>query len=724
MTTPMRQITAGCILILLCAAPLLAQDARQLYEFKFKDPKKDGWFDTLQDKYLWFKVKKGYHAFDAYTGKPMWSHKELPDFDGKYSLEIAEEYLIYSTKKGANRLDVVTGKLDWSTTLEKLKFKNVDRSWWTDHGRLFQIKNNFTMLDLDTGEEKWFIPLKPSSHIAKRGLPWFYENGDNLLFLTKDGPALIDARTGETRYTVKEKYNGKVDPFIQLDNQLMFFYKKRISLVDLASATETMSIEGKVEEASSFKTIKIGGKTYVFFGFNNRMIAFDGDSGGKLWETAEDSVEGSVRWVSKGTDGSVLIVTLRSDKFGKDAGTWLKMYSFNADSGAINWSQMIGYSQMASVFVNQAFSSDPGVLRGMDVGIWFEEPIVDGDNLIFMMKSLMSGDPVTLERTESQGFISINTRTGKVNYQAKFPVLDLKGKGYPGLGVGPLHDGNDAYPGTTIIGNALIAPGFGTLNAVDKSTGAFLWQTETPGIVTDITNDNGTLLCQIGKMVTSATHEQGKIKTTGFGVKPYGFISVDANSGKINWSATDFKIDPTQALAATVDEGVLYGSDGETLYALSLADGKFKWQFDIKKAGKAGKITGDKAWAVKEEVTHGYNTIYYEWSNPRRILRPEYLGTHFVVFGDKAIIRVNKDGKLAWTHKWKYDPDQKNLLFDPVFVGANDDVVYACKGFYGIDGKSGELLWEDKDVKGEFTQVADDLLVVRKKDKVKGYSLK
>ena len=583
---------------------------------------------------------------------------------------------------------------------------------------------------LRRSQEKWFIPLKPNSNIAnKRGLPFFHELGDNFLFMTKDGPALIDARTGETRYTVKEKFNDKVDPVVMLDNQLMFFYKKRISLVDIGSATETMTIEGKVEEASAFETAKIGGKTYVFFGFNNRMIAFDGDTGAKLWETAEGSVEGSVRWLGTGVDGSVLIVTLRSDKFGKDAGTWLKLYSFNADSGNINWSQMIGYGQGASVFVNKAFSSDPGVMRGMDVGIWFEEPIVDGDNVIFLMKSALSGDPVTLEREESQGYISVNTRTGKVNYQAKFQILDIKGKGYGGLRVGALHDVNDAYPGTTVIGNALVAPGFGTLNAVDKSTGAFLWQTETPGIVTNIINENGTLLCQIGKSVTSATMEEGgKIKTTGFGVKPYGFISVDAKTGKTNWSNTEFKIDPTEALAATVDDNVLYGCDGERLYALSLADGQFKWQFDIKKDGKAGKITGDKAWAVKvdKSVFHGFGstTTTTRWSDPRRILRPEYLGTHFIVFADKAIIRVNKDGKLAWTHKWKYDPDQKNLLFDPTFAGANDDIVYACKGFYGIDGKTGETLWEDKDVKGEFTQVADDLLVVRKKDKVKGFSLK
>jgi hypothetical protein len=34
------------------------------------------------------------------------------------------------------------------------------------------------------------------------------------------------------------------------------------------------------------------------------------------------------------------------------------------------------------------------------------------------------------------------------------------------------------------------------------------------------------------------------------------------------------------------------------------------------------------------------------------------------------------------------------------------------------------LQWGDKDVKGEFTFVADDLLIVRKKDQVHGYSFK
>lgn len=181
-------------------------------------------------------------------------------------------------------------------------------------------------------------------------------------------------------------------------------------------------------------------------------------------------------------------------------------------------------------------------------------------------------------------------------------------------------------------------------------------------------------------------------------------------------------------MASHVDANVLYGCDGEKLYALSLADGKFKWQFDIKKDGKAGKITGDKAWAVKVEKSSfsGFGsttTTTTTWSDPRRILRAENRGSHFIVFGEKAIIRVEKDGTLVWTHQWNYDPDQKNLQFDPTFVGANDDIVYACKGFHGIDGKTGEVKWADKDVVGEFHLVTDDLLVVEHKDKVRGYSL-
>jgi len=676
---------------------------------------------------MWFRVKDGYHMFDARSGKAMWSHKKLPDFDGKYTLEISEEYLLYSTKKGAARLDLKSGKVDWSIALDNVKFKDVNNSWWTDYGRLFQIKKSFTLLDVENGKELWSVALEPKFDLAdKRGLDWLYDFGDRLLVLAKDGPVILDAKTGKTLLSIKGKYNGKADPVVSLDNQLMFFFDKRITLVDLATNKETISIEGKVEETSAFETIEIGGKTYVFFGFNNTLVAFDSDNGQKVWQTPEGSVEGSVRWLQAGPDSdSVLIITLRADKFGKDAGTWLKMYSLNVNTGAINWSQMIGYSQLASVFVNKAFNAEPSAVRGLDVSIWFEEPIVDGDNLIFLIKGLVLGDPVTLKRDDSAGFLSINTRTGKVNYQAKFEILDPKGKGYGGLAVGPLHDFNDAYPDPIEMGNLVIAAGLGTLNGVDKSSGNIVWQTETPGIVTDITQTDGALLCQIGKMIVNTAMEKaGEVKTKATGVKPYGFVSVDIKTGKTNWSATDFKVDPTMALAATVDAGILYGSDGETLYALSLADGKYKWKFDIKKDGKAGKITGDKAWAVDVEVNHSYNTITTTWSNPRRVLRPEYRGTHFIVFGDKQIIRINKDGKLAWSHKWKYTPKHTSLLLDPTFYGANDNITYACNGFVGLDGKTGEVKWFDKDVKGEFTLITDELLVVRKKDKVKGFSLK
>jgi|GEM_PF-4838205 len=42
MKTNFRRLTAGILLLLISAPPLLAQDANQLYEFKFKDPKNDG----------------------------------------------------------------------------------------------------------------------------------------------------------------------------------------------------------------------------------------------------------------------------------------------------------------------------------------------------------------------------------------------------------------------------------------------------------------------------------------------------------------------------------------------------------------------------------------------------------------------------------------------------------------------------------------------------------
>ena len=126
--------------------------------------------------------------------------------------------------------------------------------------------------------------------------------------------------------------------------------------------------------------------------------------------------------------------------------------------------------QGASVFVNKAFSADPGSWRGLDIGIWFEEPIVDGDNLIFLMKSPICGDPVTLERKDWQGYISINTRTGTINYQAKFQIFQPKGKGHSGLGAGPLHDPNDVYPGTIVVGNTLIAPGLETLSTRPRAS--------------------------------------------------------------------------------------------------------------------------------------------------------------------------------------------------------------------------------------------------------------
>ena len=80
MRMSVRFLASCVVLIALGTLPLAAQDANQLYEFKFKPPGKDGYFDTLQEKYIWFRVKKGFHLFDAYTGEQKWAQDELPDF--------------------------------------------------------------------------------------------------------------------------------------------------------------------------------------------------------------------------------------------------------------------------------------------------------------------------------------------------------------------------------------------------------------------------------------------------------------------------------------------------------------------------------------------------------------------------------------------------------------------------------------------------------------------
>ncbi len=714
--------------LLLSASTVMAQKSQELYEIKFKDPKKNGYFEPLQEKYFWFKVKKGFHLFDAYTGEAKWSHKELPGFDGKYTLLWKEDYLLYSTKKGVARLDVESGKIAWSTELEKLKFKDVNRYWETDHGLVVQIKNNLALLDIDNGAEKWWVEIKPSSDIAnKRGLPFFYDLGDRFLVLAKDGPVLLDAATGKTLMSIKGKYNKKAEPFVEAGKQVAFFFKDRISFVDLNAAKEIFSIEGKIEETSSFEIIESGGKSYVLFGFNKRLVAIDGDSGQKLWETPEESVEGSVRWVGPSADpGKVLIATLRVDKFGGDAGTYIKLYAIDAASGTVAWEQVIGRSALASAFVNKAFAGYG------DISIWLQDTYEEGDNRIFLIKGIWSIDPLTPERneTESQGFISVNTRTGKVNYLTRFEILHPRGKeGYSKVGVGVLNDYNNAYPDPIDDGETIIVAGHKSIAKLDKKSGELLWHAQTPGLATTMSVQGDVLLAKLGKLITTTTLEKGgQVKTKGQGFKPYGFAAIDVHSGKEIWSNTKFKIDPAEAMVAVVEDGVLYGSDGEDLYAMSMQDGSFKWRFNIKKDGGAGKITGDKAWAVKVEKSSfslmGTTTTTTTWSDPRRILRVDDRGDHFIIYGDKKIVRVGKDGKMAWAHEWKYDPNQKNLLFDPTYVGANDDIVYACKGFYGIDGKTGEIKWADKDVKGEFTQVADDLLVVRKKDKVYGYSLK
>lgn len=716
--------------ILIQAVPGLAQDAPELYDIEFKE--KESYMEVVQDRYVWFKVKNGFTMYDARSGKTMWSHKELPEFDGEFTLLWDESYLLYSTKKGVARLDVVSGELDYSVELSEFKFKDVDRFWSTDSGILLQIKNNLAMLDPATGQAPWFTPIQPNSDFANKGKPWIWDLGDRLLVLSKQGPVLLSLETGDVLWSVEDKLNKKIDEgaVTLIGDRAIIYFEKSLRILDLDHARELAMVEGKIEESTSFEVFEFGGKTYLFFGYNQKLMAFDGDTGDKLWESAEGQVEGSVRWVRESTQpGKVLLIDVRVDKFGGDAGTWLTMHSIDLATGQIGWSQLIGYSQMAAVFINKIFSQDSSARSGMDIPVWFEEPLIDGDDLVFLIKGLVLGDPLTKERNDSQGLLSIDVASGRVNYLTKFRVLPQQaGKGYMELAVMARLDPLDAYPAPQIIGDLVVAATEDGLIGVDRSSGGIRWQLEKSGLVTDMTRmADGSLLAKLGGTDVNVTLQQDKMAYSGKSVGPHGFMRLDPASGQVAWTNIDFEVDPTQAMAFAIDGDALFGCDGDRFYSLSLSSGQIQWTFDIKKQGKAGKIYGDKAWTMDMEKSVDYGitstTTTTTWSNPRRILRAEYRGTHFIAFGEKAIIRVNRDGRMAWRTEWKYANTPNSVQLDPTFVGERGDIVFAVNGFHGIDGETGQLRWSDKDVVGDFRLLGEDLLIVRYKKKLRGFSL-
>ena len=716
-----------CFLLLTFAAAM-AQEAKPLYEFDFKE--KESSIEILQDRYVWFRVKDGYHLFDALSGEAVWAHKELPEFDGRFTLNWEEDFLLYSTKAGLSRLDISTGNIAWSVELSSMKFKDVADYWETDAGVLFYGGKKLVLVDVEQGTEVWSVDIEANGDLVKAGKSWIVEADGRLLVLAEQGPVLLDVGSGQTVWSATGKFSKKTEEAVTiLDHRAILYYDKSLSIVDLALGKSLATIEGKIEESSSFEVFEHDGQVYLLFGFNKKLMAFDGNSGDLLWETAEGEVAGSVRWVQASVDpGKVLIIDLRVDKLGGDAGTWLTMHSVDLATGAIGWSQLIGYSQLASTMVNKAFSAGEGSTWGtLDISIWFEEPIVDGDNLVFLIKGLITGDPLTKERDESQGFLSINTRTGKVNYLARFEAVHpKKPSAHATLGAGLLRDPNDAYPAPLQVGSILVGVGHEGLTGVDQATGEIRWTADIgKGAATALTLlDDDVVLAKVGGMFADVTLEAGgKMKYAGKELKPYGFIAIQAATGKVLWTNVDFQLDPTQAMAANIVDDVLYGCDGDRLYAMALADGQFRWVFDIKK--QAGKIYGDKAWVVDVEKStssgFGTETTTTTWSNPRRVLQAVDRGDHFIIFGEKQILRIDNDGDLAWSYAWQYTNNYVKVDWEPQFAGGN--IVYAIDGFFGIDEETGQVQWADKEIKGDFYMVGEGIVLVRDKKKVSGFSL-
>ena len=80
-----------------------------------------------------------------------------------------------------------------------------------------------------------------------------------------------------------------------------------------------------------------------------------------------------------------------------------------------------------------------------------------------------------------------------------------------------------------------------------------------------------------------------------------------------------------------------------------------------------------------------------------------------MVFGSKQIVRVGSEGKVQWSHKWKWDRFKVALVLK--YVGQN--ILYCVDWTFAyIDGTTGQTKWMGKEKADAFFLLPGNKLVI------------
>ncbi len=747
-------------------------------------------------------------AYDAVAGKMLWE-KEYDDIDqGDYrSMEFIKNNAVFRYDDVELGVDLNNGdelfrmEVDYWGELVNLGTFNYSVLEKQNKMLVMEDSEIASIFDVTNGKKLFTAEgYDINKDLIAKGLDWLYESPDDdfLLFVLEDGAAAVDVKNNKEMARREFGIDGDINAILPTNQGCAVMGEEKFVHFNFLTG-EVTELNFEVDDLRTMNSYTIDGKDILIVSMEDMLASIDLVQGKLLWSTKEDDpqFEGYVHRYLK-TDGNNIVLTYADGSMTK--GTYVYLFSIDAITGDVKYKIPVFLGQIAitgfqrtladivmsisTTVVQASTGHDVGAeatamfnkMLGYDnIGFTYINLDYPGDNIVFYtggsnMNSMNPPmqNPDTKEEP-GEGFVSVNYKTGKVNYRNYFPIA----AGFDGREAeqiaSPLLDENMIY-----------AAGNERILAFDLAKGKKIWETKIEDkLVTDFFKTGDALCVQYGTQSFDVNLKKDKVELKGTAdYDPYGFLSLNVSDGAILW---DVKTDsdpvlltPEFNMQAYFDDATshLYYADVKSLYALKLgADGgKFSWQMNFENSG-IGEYDFGESYAVIEKwigsvprtrtsstyigggwsmvtttTTGGYNkeavsefldeaessdlsTTYTSWGNiwgvtGKKCLRILYGRDKIVVIGPEKLALVNSaDGSIIWDKEWDYDNEE--VQFVPKVI--NGKLVYAMdEKLVAIDLTNGEEIFSSEITeKSKFFQSPDNTNIFNLYDEeISAYSLK
>ncbi|MBX7150626.1 PQQ-binding-like beta-propeller repeat protein [bacterium] len=537
-------------------------------------------FETLRTKYGLLQIFEKTTVFYDLQGKKLWKRDDQ-NMSAKNYMVFENGNFIAFYSKSVHMIDYKTGQSLWNRN---------DQGFTPDLYHQLKSGNfiafyskGFALIDFNSGNSLYSTNEETDGDLR---YTWGWSEAETspvvvflkkrtVLISGKDGKELWSAamRGSEERGGVKK--TGDCIDFV--GNTAVIYMEKQIAGVNALTGQlqwqETVKDEDEIAEADYYE-ITNDQKQLVsgLISINGALLTFDPASGKKLWRTADGAFVGQVCCVIR-LDGDDHIVVSGKRAFlmtNKDLG--VHMYRVNMSTGNIVW-----HNQSRAIWSSVIGNSAKTTIEGVAAGPYFSKEaglVVMVTNMglcVYQLndgKLLKEGKWVAGKMGEMKGDFTFENNKLMYPYSI-VPPVNATGiiSAYSGAFSAMRNTTfTNLNPDPVISNGVMYLTGDEKVFAIDMNSGKKLWDCDVNGPVAKLPFSQGMVVkdnmiyCRTGFYLDeNILYGSQSPKPVVYGDKgDFGFVAVDAKSGKIAWKYQDFEgMDPVYLVDVMTDKAMV-----------------------------------------------------------------------------------------------------------------------------------------------------------------------